>query len=120
MRIKMDDRFEVYNPKNLPIDQLPVIYGFNNGGGYGFMSAVAIAEDGTLLGGHCCSEEGYMYGDLGILKGTREDRHQESYQKHYPDGYRMDFVPSTDIKTHVALNKAFELNKFLPEEGEKS
>ena len=108
--------FEIFNPHNKPESELPVIYGFSNGGSIGFMSAVAIAEDGHVLGGHLCSSEGYMLGDLGIIKGTRKDRHENQYQKHYPDGYRMDFVYSDDIEGHEALNKAFALNKELPDE----
>ena len=103
--------YAIYNPQGLEISSLPVIYGFNNGGSEGCLSAVAIAEDGVCLGGHCCSAEGYMLHDLGILEGTRKDRHEESYQKHYPNGYRMDFVSYKEIEDHVALNKAFTLNK---------
>ena len=33
-----------------------------------------------------------------------------------PDGYRMEFVPSDEIKTHELLQKAFKLNQ---EQGEK-
>src|ERR1700734_1317722 len=97
----------VFNPHGKPLEELPVIYGFNNGGSAGWYSAVAIAKDGNCLGGHCCSHEGYMEGDLGILEGTRPDRHQNDYQKHYPDGYRMEFVPSADIRTHEGLQAAF-------------
>jgi hypothetical protein len=105
----------VFNPHNKPLEELPVIYGFNNGGSRGWYSAVAIAEDGTTLGGHCCSDEGYMEGDLGIIEGSRPDRHTTSYQPHYPDGYRMEFVPSEDIKEHEALNQAFALNLKVSE-----
>jgi hypothetical protein len=98
--------FAVYNPNNLPLDQLPVIYGFNNGGYPGWLSAVALAEDGTVLGGHCCSNEGYMPHDLGILEGTRLDRHEESYRPHYPNGYRMEFVSSEDFSQHDKLKAA--------------
>ena len=65
----------VYNPHDKPLDSLPVIWGFNNGGPAGLLHAVAIADDGTVLGGHGCSAEGYMPADLGILEGTRSDRH---------------------------------------------
>lgn len=37
--------------------------------------------------------------DLGILEGARPDRHEE-FKKHYPDGYRMDFVPMTEVAAH--------------------
>ena len=100
----------MYNPKNKPIDELPIIYGFNNSGSPGMLSAVLLAEDGTGLGSHACSHEGYMPGDLGILKGTRPDRHK-GFRDHYPEGYRMTFVESQNIDRHKGLNKAFGLNK---------
>ena len=102
----MDNHYEIYNPNDRPVEELPVIYGFNNGGSPGFYYAVLIAEDGEVLGSHLCSHEGYMYGDLGILKGFRPDRH-EGFRQHYPDGYRMDFVQYVDINSHEGLNKAF-------------
>jgi hypothetical protein len=54
-----------------------------------------------------------MEGDLGILEGTRLDRHKKDYQTHYPEGYRMEFVPSSEIKEHEALNRAFALNEAM-------
>jgi hypothetical protein len=102
--------YAVYNPHNKPVEELPVIYGFNNGGSYSMLSACLLAEDGTGLGGHCCSDEGYMYADLGILEGTRPDRH-EGFQKHYPDGYRMDFVGADDVLTHEGLTAAYKKNQ---------
>ena len=101
--------YEIYNPHNKPVEELPVIYGFNNGGSPGWLHAVAIAQDGHCLGGHTCSHEGYMPADLGIIAGSRPDRHEESYRKHYPDGYRMDFVPFD----HEGLKKAIENNAAL-------
>lgn len=103
-------RWAVYNPKDLPVADLPVIYGFNNGGSSRFLHAQLIAEDGTGLGSHSCSDEGYMECDLGILEGTAPNRH-EGFQKHYPDGYQMQFVKSEDITGHKELNLAFERNK---------
>jgi hypothetical protein len=103
----------VFNPHSKPLEELPVIYGFNNGGSPGWYSAVLLAEDGTGLGGHLCSHEGYMEGDLGILEGTRPDRH-EGFRKHYPDGYRMEFIASEDLEGHEAFNKTCELNKLQP------
>ncbi|OYW62712.1 MAG: hypothetical protein B7Z31_00130 [Rhodobacterales bacterium 12-65-15] len=96
----------IHNPRNAPIESLPIIFGFNNGGSPGWMSAVLLAEDGTPLGGHLCSSETYMLADLGILQGTRPDRHENDFQKHYPDGYRMEFVGGEDIAGHESLNAA--------------
>lgn len=98
--------YAVHNPHNKPLTELPVIYGFNNGGSYDFLSAVLIAEDGTPLGGHCCSNEGYMPHDLGCLEGSRPDRH-ETFREHYPDGYRMEFVGYADAASHAGLVAAF-------------
>ena len=112
-----DRGYAVFNPHQKPVDQLPVIYGFNNGGHTGWLSAVLLAEDGTPLGGHACSAEGYMYHDLGVVEGSRPDRH-EAFQKHYPDGYRMDFVPYSDVMTHAGLAAAVERNKALPDQSE--
>jgi hypothetical protein len=114
--------YAIFNPHDKPVETLPVIYGFNNGGSDQWYDAIALAEDGTCLGGHICSDEGYMRYDLGILEGTREDRHKEQYQKHYPDGYRMAFIPSDELKDCEPLNKAIELaNGKAPkaEEGEE-
>lgn len=102
--------FAIYNPHGKPVEDLPVIYGFNNGGNYGFMDAMLIAEDGAVLGGHTCSREGYMPGDLGILEGSRPDRH-ERFREHYPDGYRMDFVGYADVDAHVGLRAAFDRHR---------
>lgn len=103
--------YAVYNPHNKPVESLPVIFGFNNGGSRDWYSAVLIAEDGTRLGGHVCSHEGYMRHDLGILEGTSPDRH-ESFQKHYPEGYRMAFVSHAEVKQCEPLLKAFKLNQL--------
>ena len=100
----------IYNPNNLDVEELPLIIGFNNGGSLGWLSAVAMAEDGTFLGSHCCSDEGYMPYDLGIIEGAREDRHEKDYKKHYPDGYRMEFVTYEQVGSHTKLLAALQLN----------
>ena len=108
----------VYNPNNRPVEELPFIYGFNNSANQrgGMLSAVLIAEDGTGLGGHCCSHEGYMESDLGVLEGTRPDRH-ETFRKHYPDGYRMAFVGHREVLTHTGLEAAYQRNQQKAKEA---
>lgn len=88
----------------------PVIYAFSNVIGGGDGTAYAMAEDGTVLGSHWCSNEGYVRHDLGVTEGARPDRHQD-YAKHYPDGYTMEFVRAADVQGHDGLHAAFELNK---------
>jgi len=99
----------VHNPHSRPLDSLPAIYGFNNGGAPGWLMGQLIAEDGTQLGGHCCSHEGYMLADLGMLDDSRPYR-QETFRAHYPDGYRMEWVPTPDVATHSGLVLAFKRN----------
>ena len=85
----------------------PKIYCFSNVVGGGDGEAIAISEDGVVLGSHWCSHEGYVPGDLGVEEGTRPDRH-ETYAKHYPDGYEMEFVPSKEVKKHEGLQMAIQ------------
>ena len=109
--------YAAYNPHGKIVDDLPVIYGFNNGGSAGWYHGTLIAEDGECLGGHICSHEGYMPHDLGVLDGSRADRH-DLFRAHYPDGYRMDFVPATDVLEHPGLDAAFKLNQAKREQAE--
>ena len=47
----------IFNPQDTPVEELPVIYGFNNGGSPGWYSGRLLASDGTRLGGQadaCC------------------------------------------------------------------
>jgi hypothetical protein len=101
----------IHNPHNKPVSELPVIYGFNNSDTTrGWCNGVIVAEDGTCLGGHVCSHEGYMLNDLGILEGCRPDRH-ETFRQHYPDGYRMEFVGSANVRGHAGLDAAYAKNQ---------
>lgn len=102
--------YAVYNPHDQPLHMLPVIYGFNNGGAPDFLAGVLLAEDGSCLGSHICSDEGYMRHDLGILEGSRPDRH-ETFREHYPDGYRMDFVGAEEVTGHIGLTEAYRKNQ---------
>ena len=111
-----DRKRVIYNPNNVAPETLPVIYGFNNGGSIDWLDAQVIAEDGIFLGGHICSNEGYMPHDLGILEGCREDRHTEHYRPHYPQGYRMEFVGYLEYATHEKLRDAVK-KANTPEEG---
>lgn len=88
----------------------PKIFVFSNvvGGREGLV--YAMAEDGTVLGSHWCSNESFAPYDLGVVNGTRPDRH-ERYKEHYPKGYEMEFVRVADIDTHEGLQKALTLNQ---------
>lgn len=106
----------VFNPKGVDdVNSLPAIYCFSavEGGGKGV--AYAVAADGTVLGSHWCSNEGYVRADLGVVEGWRMDRH-EGYQKHYPDGYRMEFVRAADVDEHTGLQNALAKHRKAEKE----
>lgn len=106
----------IHNPHGKPVDALPIIYGFNNGGRTGWLEGALLAADGTLLGGHVCSSEGFMPCDLGVLDGSRPDRH-ETFRKHYPDGYRMEFVGYEAVRGCAGLMEAIERSNALAKAG---
>lgn len=97
----------------------PKIFAFSNVRGGGDGIAYAMAEDGTLLGSHWCSSEFYVPQDLGVVEGSRPDRH-ETYAAHYPDGYEMEFVRAADVLTHPGLTEAFRLNTIAGEAAERA
>lgn len=107
-------QFAVYNPQSKPVEELPVIYGFNNGGQRDWWYAQLLSHDGYRMGSHICSDEAYMPGDLGCLEGSRKDRH-EGFRKKFPDGYRMEFVPSGKMHGHAGLQAALTLAKEIYE-----
>jgi hypothetical protein len=103
-------KYAVYNPHNKPEEELPIIFGFINGSfGRSDVVGVLLAQDGVGLGSHVSSHEEWAIRDLGILEGTRPDRHKQAFQKHYPDGYRMEWVEPTDerLAEPLRLNQEF-------------
>lgn len=99
--------------------QKPKIYAFSNAKDGGDGIAYAMAQDGTVLGSHWCSHECYVEQDLGVTEGSRPDRH-ETYAEHYPDGYEMEFVSASDVKSHDGLMEAFRLNQIQAEQAKKT
>jgi hypothetical protein len=85
----------------------PKIFAFSSvvGGGDGI--ALAMAEDGTVVDSHYCSNEAWVPHDLGVTC----DWHHEEYKKHYPDGFEMEFVRAADVESHAGLIAAFALNQ---------
>lgn len=107
----MKEKFITYNPSDKPVEDLPYIYGFNNGGGDSNWCGLLIAEDGASLGRHICSSEGWMYGDLGIIDAN-SGRHKR-FKEHYPNGYKMYFVTYNDAAAHEGLQKALKAQEVI-------
>jgi hypothetical protein len=96
----------------------PKIYVFSNVPGGGDGACLALAEDGTVLGSHWCSHEEWAKHDLGVIEGSRPDRHK-TYAAHYPSGYEMVFVPSSDVRKHDGITAAYALNQKQRETDER-
>lgn len=88
----------------------PKIYVFSSADGREG-ACFAMAEDGTVLGSHWCSSQNFALHDLGVIKGSRPDRH-DHYRQHYPGGYEMEFIPADQLESHAGFQKAFKLNKL--------
>lgn len=77
--------------------------------------AFALAEDGTGLGSHLCSNPTFIRHDMGFTSS----RHRDAYDKHYPDGYDLEFIEPAFLDTHEGFQKAFKLNQEMVEHDPK-
>lgn len=76
------------------------------------MSAIAIADDGHVLGQHICSHEGYMRHDLGMDGSNWK---HENYDKHFgKDGWELIWM---DDHNAPEIQAACALNAKLPKEA---
>ena len=80
-----------------------VIYGFVNGGGGGLVIVEALSDEGLFLAQHTCSHEGWGPHDIGVTS----EWHHENYRRAYPDGFRVEWVPYAENKTHEGLKAAY-------------
>lgn len=67
----------------------------------------ALAEDGHVLASHLSSGVGFAKHDLGLTSTWKH----EYYNKHYPDGYELEWVD--DPSDHAGVRAALSLNKQL-------
>jgi hypothetical protein len=100
-----------HNPNGADESTLPRIYCFANGAnGFGWNGAI-YAQDGTRLGGHTSSREGWLFHDLGIGEGSHYVSRRAEFAKHYPDGYVAEWVSYADAAAHPELQRIFaEIN----------
>jgi hypothetical protein len=89
------------------------IYCFNNGGGDQWYQAMAMADDGHVVGQHICSGPGFMRHDLGITSDWKHD----GYNAHFGEGnWELEWVDNP--KTHEGLQAAYKLNQELRKAAE--
>jgi len=98
--------FFVYNPKNLPVEHLPVVFGYDNDGWYALKLGRLIAEDGTILAKAESKSSDLLPYELGLLEGYKTHL-QTRARLHYPHGFRMEYVAAVDVKLHPNLQRAF-------------
>lgn len=74
-----------------PVKPLPKVYVFVDQydlWGTGNVGAMALAEDGTIIGTHICSDESWIAHDL-VERPYRE----AAIRAHYPDGCQLVYAP---------------------------
>lgn len=91
------------------------IYCFNNGGPYGYMIAVALADDGVCIASHLCTNEHYMPHDLGMMGSTWK---HDLYDAHFGKG-NWELVWIDDPRTDERVQKAIELHRKMANGGAK-
>ena len=73
----------------------------------------AMAEDGEVLAEHMSSNETWARHDMGFTSDWKHD----AYKEHYPDGYELVWIESTENEEFLA---AFKKNQEQKEEAEKN
>lgn len=117
----------VYNPNEVPTEELPTIYGYK----YrkikeGFYHCALLADDGTMLWYKHAPDDDHEEGELKIFREP-EAYNPELRQKlsnHYPNGYTLEYVNEDDIAAHVGLIEAIrkhrgKITPFTPDEVKK-
>lgn len=93
------------------------IYGLLNGGSGDWLEAIALGDDGFVVGSHICSSEDWMPHDLG-MDGQSNWKH-ENYNKQYGEGnWETEFVPNSKIDTHEGLQAALKAARERMEKDE--
>jgi len=83
------------------------VFCFDNGGPRRALHAMAIAEDGTILAEHYCTDESFMKHDLGFTSNWQH----EHYDAHYGAGnWELEWVGAEEAPTHRGLQGALVLN----------
>lgn len=89
-------------------DSKPTIYVFCNSCSPQWHVAYALAEDGTGLASHVCSDHGWVIHDMGV---SGSDWKHDLYNAHYPDGWAIEYVDVDDIPGHAGLQLAIAAAK---------
>ncbi len=69
----------------------------------------ALAEDGHCIGQHLSSNFMFSQHDMGLTSDWKHD----NYDKHYPEGYDLEWINEEDLDNHQGWLDAIKLNKEL-------
>lgn len=80
----------------------------------GEIVVAALAEDGTYLASHYCSDEGFIAHDMGLTSNWKHD----AYRRHYPDGYELVYLsdPMSDAGFVQAIERNSQYTEFQTED----
>lgn len=77
----------------------------NAGKGTGWITGMAMCEDGTLLASHVSSHEVWFEHDMGLTSSWQHDL----YAAHCPNGYELVYID--DVLNHPEFMAAYKLNQ---------
>lgn len=97
-------------------DDRPMIYCFIHAHTGTDVVSMALAEDGTVLGGHVSSDEWWARSDCGYLNTGMGSIKRKKFAAHYPEGYSLEWV--YDPPAHEGLTAAIDRNDELREQAE--
>jgi hypothetical protein len=87
---------------------VPRIFLFiNSGAGTDWVVSMAMAEDGTVLGGHVSSNDSFAHLDIGHTSNAKHG----DYLAHYPGGFEVEWVDN--VHAHAGLMAAYAKNQAM-------
>lgn len=91
------------------------IYVFCNGcHAQDWHNATALSDEGLFLGGHVCSDHGFIPGDMGADGSKDWARKRDAYARAYPDGFEVVYVEGP-VKEHAGIMAAHAKHKAFDE-----
>lgn len=99
---------QVYNPDNRKAELLPTIYCWLQGGHIDALIGQWLAEDGTGLGKAVAPTVTLLRVTMTMFPPNEK---LELFRSHYPNGYLLMWVESSQVNKLKGLQRAYALNK---------
>jgi len=90
------------------------IYVFCNGCSHQWHSATALSEEGLFLGGHICSDHGFIPGDMGVDGANDWANKRALYAAAYPDGFEviLSSAKSAEVEAAYAKHTTYDKDAY--------